>query len=363
MQPHPPSIRLPLRPPAGCVAVFVCLLLIVAAVTGLAPKAQAAVCAADIREAVTAKRAPGGTPVEIDCDLALQPTDTVSVPIAYSGSRASGLTLDCHGATLSGAAPGIRALWVRSLKMANGSWDRPHDILVRDCNIVGDVRIEGLGRNGEAEEVRLSSLTAGHTERAQAAAPTRITFDHDTFTAEGGIPLYISPGATGVTVSHSTFRGETVSVALYMDAESARNRIIGNRFEIHTKWREMIAVDGSADNRIDNNLFENPWKGGIFLYRNCGEGGTIRHQEPQRNVITGNTFHYANFLVGRPAVWIGSRQGISPYCLFRPDRPFGSSLSALDHAEHNTVSGNHLPGGAGRLIVDNDRNNVVADNR
>lgn len=277
--------------------------------------------------------------------------------------RRSGLTLDCHGATLAGAAPGIRALWIRSLKRPDGTWDRPQDITVRNCNIIGDVRIEGLGRNGEAEEVRLSSLNAGHTARAQAAAPTRITLDHNTFTGEGGIPLYISPGTTEVTVSNSTFRGESVSVALYMDAESARNRIIGNRFEIHTKWREMIAVDGSADNRIENNLFENPWKGGIFLYRNCGEGGTIRHQEPQRNVITGNTFRYTDFMVGRPAVWIGSRQGISPYCLFRPDRPFGSSLSALDHAEHNTVTGNHLPGGAARLIVNNDSNNVVSDNR
>jgi hypothetical protein len=27
------------------------------------------------------------------------------------------------------------------------------------------------------------------------------------------------------------------------------------------------------------------------------------------------------------------------------------------------VTGNHLPGGAERLIVDNDRNNIVSDNR
>jgi parallel beta-helix repeat protein len=348
---------------SGLLAVLACFFVMSAAVTLLPSKARAAACAPDIRQALTAPHPPGGTPVEIDCDLALQPSDTVTVPIAYSGAHASGLTLDCHGATLAGAAPGIRALWIRSLKQADGSWDRPHDINVRDCNIRGDVRVEGLGRNGEAEEVRLSSLQSGHTARAQAAAPTRISFDHDTFTAEGGIPLYISPGATEVSVTNSSFLGETVSVALYMDAESGHNSIIGNRFDIHTKWREMIAVDGSADNRIENNLFENPWKGGIFLYRNCGEGGTVRHQEPQHNVVTGNTFHYAHFLVGRPAVWIGSRQGISPYCLFRPKTPFGSSLSALDHAEHNTVTGNHLPGGAERLIVDNDRNNTVSDNR
>jgi hypothetical protein len=330
--------------------------------TTLTPNAEAAACTADVYVHLRASALAATAPVEVDCDLSFAKTDVIALPIAFSGSAASGLTLDCNGGALDGTVPKMRTMLVQSVRRSDGSWDVPRDIRIRNCTIKGDVRIQGLGRNGQAEGVRLSSLEAGHTERAQAAAPSGITFENITFIANGAIPLYAAPGVTEMTVENSRFTGSTTSTAIYLDAESARNRIIGNTFDIHTTWRETIAVDGSADNRIANNIFENPVKGGIFLYRNCGEGGTIRHQKPERNIITGNTFRYANFWAARPAVWLGSRQGISPFCVFRPDRPFGSSLSRFDHAQHNVVTGNRLPGGSSRLIVDDDEHNTVSDN-
>ncbi|MGK6316057.1 NosD domain-containing protein [Neorhizobium sp. DT-125] len=326
-------------------------------------RAEARACSADIYSALR-KPAPEKTkPVEIACDLSLAKTDAVTRPIAFSGSAASGVTLDCNGGTLDGTVAKGRTILIRSLRRADGSWDAPRGIRIRNCTIRGDVRIEGLGSNGQAEGVRLSSLEAGHTGRAQAAAPSGITLQNITFVADGGIPLYAAPGVTEMTVGNSRFTGSTNGTAIYLDAESARNRIIGNMFDIRTARREMIAIDGSADNRIEGNLFENPIKGGIFVYRNCGEGGTIRHQKPEHNVITGNTFRYANFWAARPAVWLGSRQAASSYCFSRPDRPFGSSLSPYDYAQYNTVTGNRLPGGRPSLIVDHDEHNTVSDNR
>lgn len=327
------------------------------------PQAEAAACGAGSRAALRAPASADSKPVEIACDLSLARTDVITMPIAFSGSRASDVTLDCNGATLDGTVAKARTVLIRSLRKPDGGWDVPRDIHIRNCIIKGDVRIQGLGQNGQGENVRLSSLEAGHTERAQAAAPSGITFDNVTFVGNGGIPLYAAPGVTGMAVENSRFTGNTNATAVYLDAESARNRIVGNTFDIRTTRREMIAVDGSAENRIEKNTFENPIKGGIFLYRNCGEGGTIRHQAPERNVIAGNTFRYVNFWAARPAVWLGSRQGSSSYCFSRQDRPFGSSLSALDHARYNIVTGNRLPGGTPRLIVDHDEHNTLSDNR
>ena len=103
--------------------------------------------------------------------------------------------------------------------------------------------------------MKASSRALGHTERAQAAAPTRITIADSTLAASGAIPLYLAPGVTAVTLTGSRVTGRSVSVAVYLDAESARNTLSGNAFAIET-GREVVAVDGSADNRIEGNRFE-----------------------------------------------------------------------------------------------------------
>jgi parallel beta-helix repeat protein len=163
-------------------------------------------------------------------------------------------------------------------------------------------------------------------------------------------------------VKQSIFTGTSTSVAIYLDAESANNDIERNTFAVKTKSREQIAIDASANNRIVGNTFDNPLNGGIFLYRNCGEGGTIRHQAPQRNDIIGNTFRYENTGRPKPAVWLGSRQGDSRFCFNDPAYPFGSSLSSRDFAQYNSVTANRFTGGDPSLIVNNDAYNQVSDN-
>jgi hypothetical protein len=323
---------------------------------------EAAMCGPDVMAALRSPGAAGSRPVELDCDVTLSKRDIVTVPIAFSGAHASGATLDCGGGTLDGTVPKGRTVLIRSMQGRDGRWDVPQNIRIRNCTIKGDLRIQGMGGNGQAEKVKASSLQPGHVERAQAAAPSRIILSNINFVANDVIPLYLAPGVTDVTVENSHFSGKVSSTVVYLDAESARNRIVGNTFDTDTSWREVIAVDGSADNLISRNTFLNPVKGGIFLYRNCGEGGAIRHQPPQHNIITDNDFRYKSLLAA-PAVWLGSRQGISPYCIMRPTSSFGSGASALDFAQYNKVTGNRLTGGLANFILDNDKNNIVSNNK
>jgi hypothetical protein len=212
--------------------------------------------------------------------------------------------------------------------------------------------------NGEAPALRDSSRTPGHTERAQNAAPRDVLLEHLSIRTRGNIPLYVSPGVTRLTLRNSTIAGRTRSVAIYLDAESAGNVISGNTIEAEL-GREAIAVDASAYNLIiDNIIRPQGAKGGIFLYRNCGQGGTIRHQPPHSNAIVGNEFFVA------PAIWVASRNGNRSYCWADSGYPFGSSASNRDHAQNTLICGNHFHALESREVLKiNDGPTTVQDNR
>jgi parallel beta-helix repeat protein len=271
------------------------------------------------------------------------------------GAAASNQVIDLQGQWVNeGKLTEVR---IRSVPQENG-WSRPQNITIRNGKLRGSIRIMGLGRNGEAEAVRESSLQKGHTERAQSAAPTNIKIENLLIEADSRIPLYIAPGVTDVTVRNCTFTGRSVSTAIYLCAESAGNTIAGNTFATKV-GREVIAVDGSARNRIIENTFENLPFGGIYLYRNCGEGGTVRHQTPRENLIEGNIFE------GCPrwssyGIWLGSRGGWSPYCGQDSGHPFGSSADNRDFADDNTVTGNTFAHQAVRTIRDDGRRTHIA---
>lgn len=326
--------------------------------------ARADACPASVMDALRAPAGKDAKPVDIRCDVTLNKNDRITQRITFSGSRASGVVFDCNGAMIDGSGTKARTVLIQSRKGGDGKWSVPTDITIRNCQIKGDLRIQGLGNNGQAKEVKASSNKDGHTQRAQAAAPTGILLDNLAFSGSVGVPLYLAPGVTRVTLQNSRFTGKASSTVVYLDAESAGNVITGNTFAARPEWREVIAVDGSARNRIENNTFVNPLSGGVYLYRNCGEGGTFRHQSPQGNVISGNTFKY-DVPVARPAVWIGSRQGLSmfnSYCLVQPKMLLGG-LDHNDGANNNTVVDNRLPGGNPNLIVDEGSRNRVSNNR
>jgi hypothetical protein len=238
----------------------------------------------------------------------------------------TGITIDCNGAILDGGRGTLNdekdMIEVRSKRLddkeevtktrlmkgepINKIWRRASGITIRDCNIVGSVRIIGMGRNGEAEFVRFSSRMDGnHAARARAAAPTRITLQNLTIIATKRTPLYLAPGVTHVTLTGSELKGNAERTAIYLDAESGYNTIRDNYIHVKVfdevtflqinRLGPQISIDTSSYNKIINNRFAALEGGGIYTFRNCGEGGTVRHGSSSNNQIINNVFFYDKY--------------------------------------------------------------------
>ena len=271
------------------------------------------------------------------------------------GGAASGTLIDLQGGWFNEGKP--TEVIIRSLRKGEG-WDVPEHITIRNGRLRGAIRIIGLGRNGEAPRVRESSVREGHTERAQAAAPREIVLENLQIEADQRIALYLGPGVTKVAVKNCQFTGWTVSTVVYLDAESADNTIENCIFDVRAA-REVIAVDGSARNIVRNNRFSRTSFGGIYLYRNCGEGGTVRHQTPCENLIENNTFDLSGLRPRSYGIWLGSRQGRRSFCEADAGYQFGSSIDNRDFADENIVSGNAFDPDSPRTIRnDGERNSV-----
>lgn len=309
-----------------------------------------------------------GEPSEfvLNCTADLPPGTTVTKNVVFEGSEASGAVLNCNGSTIDATAGNGTleriAVIVRSKHLPDGSWDAPRDVAITNCHVRGFIRIRGLDYTASGSNMKASSTKPDHTAFVQAASPRDTVLDTLLIEPPGNIALYVGPGVTGTVLEKSTFVGHTNGTAIYLDAESSRSLIIANSFQISTKSRELIAIDGSSRNRITGNSFENAYNGGIFIYRNCGEQGVIRHQKPEYNVIVGNTFRYDRKPPFKPAVWLGSRGGKQSYCFSDPQYPFGSSQSPLDYARNNTVEQNEFLGGSLSLIRNDDQDNLILDN-
>lgn len=276
--------------------------------------------------------------------------------IVYSGAEASDLVIDGEGKWFNGGKP--TELVIQSRKRGD-TWEAPTGTVIRNLRLRGTIRIMGMGRNGESLAVRDSSRRETHTQRAQEAAPSEVLIQNVHFEAVQRIPLYLAPGVTRVTVENCEFAGKSKSVAVYLDAESGHHTIRGNRFATVTA-REVIAVDGSANNEISGNQFDDFSLGGIYLYRNCGEGGTVRHQAPQGNRIVDNQFVSSALGWGAYGIHIGSRSGRRTYCSADDGYPFGSSIDNRDFADHNTVSGNVFTSATNRMVRNEGQNNLIS---
>ena len=308
---------------------------------------------------------PGGY-IKVDCLLKLQRGDRIVANILFEGTASTGAVLDCGGATIDVADGKSRmqktGIIVRSRQRENGVWEAPEGVLVRNCKVHGFIRVYGIDENANGANMKMSSRHPEHTKFAQSVAPKRTTFDNMTIVAPHGISLYVGPGVTGTKLRNSLLKGTSVGTVIYLDAESGRNIIADNVFDVKTERRELIAIDGSARNEIVRNIFHDPVNGGVFVYRNCGEGGVIRHQRPILNIISKNKFVYVGKNKSKPAVWLNSRNGKQKYCFLDYRYRFGSSESPLDFAQNNIVSMNRIVGGNLGLIRNNDASNDIYGN-
>lgn len=331
----------------------------------------AAVCSPEKLQEVLQPASSQSYRVNLNCSLTLPKNAVVTKQLVWLGDMSSNTTLDGNGATVNASM--IQPSVLITSQHVGNDWLTPQHIVIKNLSVTGSLRIQGMAENGQGEYLKESSHHAGHTERAQAAAPSHITLDNLTVQAGDHNVLYFAPGVHDITLQNSQIFGHTSGLALYLDAESANNSIENNVFNVQTKTREVIAIDGSAHNVIEHNQFINPNHGAIYLYRNCGEGGTVRHQTPSNNQIVQNQFKLGSD--GKlPVIWIASRNGHKSYCSADDGYPFGSSLSDLDLATDNTVSDNTfslksmsrfwlwLYGGDKNVIRVNAQPNMVTEN-
>jgi hypothetical protein len=275
------------------------------------------------------------------------------IPFEVHKITKSGTVIDCKGGKFNDGK-------LTEIMVSSSLENKVENVTIKNCKLNGSIRLVGLGMNGESKGVNESSKKEGHTLRAQKAAPSNVLISNMEIKGEQRIPIYMSPGANHITVENSVFTGSSNSTVIYMDAESGYNIIRGNTFNVTPQFnmREVIAVDGSMRNYIGNNKFENASQGGVWLYRNCGEGGTVRHQSPQYNHIENNVFNLTGLPWSKYGIWLGSRNGNRNYCHLDDGHPFGSSVDNGDFAMYNYVGGNTFIGSERTIKDDGEKNNI-----
>lgn len=243
---------------------------------------------------------------------------------------------------------------------------------IKICNgtVKGEVRLRPdkiEGRNTDPDYVK----------RIQQVSPSNIELENLIFDTNGeSHQVYFGPGSTFSKVINCKFRGNSLGPSIYLSPEGGNHVIQECVFNAKTgARREVLSIDGSANNLITKNTFRRCTYGGIYVYRNCGEDGNVRHQKPKNNKITYNKFdlsgmipirfsngsgHQGSFMFIPYGIILGSRQGDSSYCELDNVYDVGSGKSDLDFARRNLVIENTFKGDwFKRHILDNDKNNTL----
>jgi parallel beta-helix repeat protein len=229
------------------------------------------------------------------------------------------------------------------------------------------------------------SLAAGHE---YDVADADITVENDRIRDTGGVGLYVDGYVTGVTIDHVDI-ANAGSTGIYLEAGSRGSTVEhsfihgngfdgtrppgkpitvgGTTFNYLSTGREGIAVDGSSDNVIRDNVVGQNSYGGIFLYKNCGEYATQQPAQwwPRRTGSSGNLIEDNAIFDEQNGVWIGSRMAENTYFLDCSDPTYVSSgitQIRLDSAPDNTVTANQFVDTVHGVRVEDD-GNTVSDNQ
>ncbi len=307
---------------------------------------------------------------------------------AYDGFvlNASNTRLDCRGATIGGSAGGdARGIMIR------GDID---DVIVENCWLEGTKGIKIAPPDRDSGET---------DDELRARSPRGVVIRNVSVRDSRSAGIFVGPVVAGARIEDSVVE-HSESSGIYLEygtqhIEVRRNVIRSNghvaQGVARTEWtrREGIAVDASAFNVIEENVFEKNAFGGVFFYKNCWEDSTVsaksrpRAQHAHHNRVSGNWFR--EMPIG---VWIASRQArdlgawdcgdTTPYpnpialkAAFPPGYPtFRSTYPArydfnLEYL-HATLIGRPCPGGdcsvnrtAAYIWEDFAEDNVVSANR
>lgn len=243
-------------------------------------------------------------------------------------------TLDCRNSTFIGTGR-------EKIGLIIDSKGKPlSDITVKNCNFT---KFDSSGVRVTWSEV--DTRKGDDHARIYERTPTGILLDNINVKDSGRVGIYIDDYVTDTTIKNSSITGSS-GVGIYLEHSSQRiklldNKIMDNGFRDGGKARrEGVAVDSSANNVIQGNLFKGNAAGGIFLYKNCGEHisdgkQVLRWQHSDGNVIKDNVFDGET--VG---VWLASRQGRNLSTWDCGDRPMNARGQYADYANNNKLEDN-----------------------
>jgi len=258
-------------------------------------------------------------PLNIKRNTALNPKCTYRHGFRISRSN---ITLDCRGAIIAGGVKSKAGILISA-----PSDLRLENVTVRNCIITN----QPVGI--QVSRTKWRRLKRGHENENGFR---RILISNLRILDSKGSGIYLTPYVSGVTIRKVEIAGSGES-GIYFDSGTTGNRLQNS--EIHhngfgrksknTKiisfgpvrikalltGREGIALDGAFNNKIIGNHIHHNAVGGIYAYRNCGEGHSKKRKRWYRrrygangNVMRGNRIE--NEING---IWIASRASQNQY--------------------------------------------------
>lgn len=260
----------------------------------------------------------------------------------------SNTVLDCRGSSFIGSAGEKIGLMI-------DSEGKPlSDVTVKNCKF-SNFASSGVRVTWDKPDAKKGS---DHDE-IYRRSPARIVLDNIVVQDNGRVGIYLDDYVSDVTIKNSSVI-RSGAAGIYLEHSSRRIKLIGNKIlgNGRATKREGVAVDSSADNVIEDNVFQGNAAGGIFLYKNCGEHFStgkqvIRWQHSDRNLIKGNTFIDEN-----TGIWLASRQHRDLSRWDCGDAPLNGKGRFADFADSNTVENNSFCRTA-VTVVDDGKDNEI----
>lgn len=276
--------------------------------------------------------------------------------------RTSNVTLDCNGATLDGGL-------TLDAGIAIGARARISNVVVRNC-VISNFKKVGIviaSQTNSREKEQISEISERYMK-----APSGITIVNCKIHDIGNSGIYVADYVENISIIDSTIM-KNRGTSIYLDFSSRNNIIRGNKiiengFASDRKWRkwprvrEGIAVDSSAGNLIEGNIISGNAAGGIFLYKNCGEGWLVDHKTPIHWQSSDHNQIANNIISDMPiGVWVAQRQSVDLAFARCHDPYYFEGKIVLDEAKHNVISGNELKNLDLGVRVEDDDNAVISN--
>jgi parallel beta-helix repeat protein len=325
---------------------------------------------------------PGSTLVGCDqADERITTTSSIHLDPSCTYTRGfriigSGVTLDCRGASVTrdlvlGSRQGILIETPADVPLT--------DVTVRNCHVSlfdNNLRVNREGFRDlvpgfEYENGTANILIENNTFSDSAntgvfinAFVEGVTFSRNSITGSGGPGLYLEAGSRGSVVAQNVVADNGWEDVI---PGPASIEIGGITIFYLSTGREGIAVDGSRNNLIRDNLVADNAAGGIFLYKNCGENASNNGHWERPYGASDNVVRNNEVTNGPNGIWVGSRAAENQVFMDCSDTPIVNTPTQkvyLDPAPDNTVEFNRIAGMTNALRVEADgtvvRGNVLS---